>query len=172
MNFIQLFSSLGLHVALYILAWCSTIINPVIYVFSNPFYRKAFKKTFNFNNKFEPSNSDGLITMNRRIISLKRTPTPKRRGLGGKSAFYLSTSELPRTLERYNTLRTRPNQLPLLAERPQQSLPHLPALGTPHVSPSIVRSRKTSLSRYVKLLIQEQENVVTYINFQCLKFAL
>ena len=141
MNLIQLFSSLGLHVALYILAWCSTIINPVIYVFSNPFYKKAFKKTFNFNNKFEPSNSDGLITMSRRIITLKRTPSQKRRGLGGKSAFYLSTSELPRTLERYNTLRTRPNQLPLLAERPQQSLPHLPDLGTPHVSPSIVRSR-------------------------------
>ena len=69
---------------------------------------------------------------------MKRTPTPQKRGLGGKSAFYLSTSELPRTLERYNTLRTRPNPLPLLTERPQQSLPHL---GTPHVSPSIVRSR-------------------------------
>ena len=138
---IQFCSLIGLHVTLYLLAWCSTIINPVIYVFSNPFYKKAFKKTFNFNNKFEPSNSDGLITMSKRVITLKKTPSQKIRKISGKSAFYLSTSELPRTLERYNTLRTRPNQLSLLNERPQQSMPHLSALGTPNVSPSIVRSR-------------------------------
>ena len=99
----------GAHVAFYILAWLSTISNPIVYVFSNKFYRKAFQKTFRIRNGIEASNSDKYDQSIFKSISKKLSirSNKNRRSEMGRSAFFMSTAELNRTLSRNHLNSTR-----------------------------------------------------------------
>ena len=103
------FTITGAHVAFYILAWLSTISNPIVYVFSNKFYRNAFQKTFRIRNGIEASNSDKYDQSVFKSIGKKLSvrSNKNKRSEMGRSAFFMSTAELNRTLSRHHLNSTR-----------------------------------------------------------------